>query len=95
MKPVFAKEFKSRVTSKVRMLDESVKPIDLFFTQYKDGYTLSYQPLYPEESKKDFEVYYFDNDGGIAVLGKADSIFPGRNHFCNLDEFMKTRHFDK
>lgn len=82
-----AKEFRSRIKRKVQKINNSIKEDDLYFSQTLGGYYLSYQPNYPNSSRKDFIIAQ-DLAGSITVDGNQYSIFGhGLKSFNNIDEF--------
>lgn len=81
-----AKEFKQRVTNKLKLVDENIKEDDLYFSQTATGYYMEYKPRYPEKSNGDFIVCQ-DLNGSIAVYGNLDALVPTINHYEDIVDF--------
>ena len=72
-KIVGAKEFKDRVTKKLKEVDINIKEDDLYFSQMLSGYYMTYRPCYPNESVADFVIYQ-DLNGSISVNGNLQAL---------------------
>lgn len=103
MKMIKSKEFKQRVTKRLKEIDGKIKDNDLYFSRLINGYCISYQPNYPNGSQKDF-IIYLNCEGCISVYGKFLSDNTGVRNFKNIDDFengvelckkIKTQTLDK
>lgn len=83
-----AKEFKQRVTDKLKDVDKNIKNEDLYFSQTATSYYIEYRPNYPEESNGDFIVCQ-DLNGSISIHGNLDALVPTINHYENITDFEK------
>lgn len=83
-----AKEFKKRVHSKLKEVDENICDDDLYFSQTVTGYYMEYKPMYPERSNGDFIVAQ-DLNGSISVHGNMDALVPTIRKFEDIEDFEK------
>ena len=81
-----AKEFKQRVTNKLKSVDENIQEDDLYFSQTATGYYMEYKPNYPEKSNEYFIVYQ-DLNGSISVHGNMDAVVPTINYYEDIADF--------
>lgn len=81
-----AKEFRQRVTNKLKSVDENIKEYDLYFSQTVTGYYMEYKPNYPERTNGDFIVCQ-DLNGSISVHGNMDALVPTINHYEDIADF--------
>ena len=81
-----AKEFKSRVKTKLIESNKDINPDDLYFSQTTSGYYIEYKPEYPNRSNADFIIYQ-DLAGSISVHGNMNALVPTFHHYDNIDDF--------
>ena len=89
MTTIGAKEFKTRVTAKLKQIDPKIKDDDLYFSQTQTGYYIEYKPLYPESSPADFTVYKHLFVDAMSVYGNLKALIPTVIHYENIEEFEK------
>lgn len=83
-----AKEFKERVTAKLKQIDTNIKNDDLYFSQTATGYYMEYKPEYPNRSNADFIVYQ-DLNGSISVHGNMTALVPTIEKYEDINDFEK------
>lgn len=85
-KVIGAKEFRSRVSIKIKTIDENIKDDDLYFCQTRNGYSLAYFPYYPENNNADFIVFQ-NLDGTIEMNGNLYALIPTIRKFKDICDF--------
>ena len=90
MNTIGAKEFKARVTAKLKQIDPQIKDDDLYFSQTQTGYYIEYKPLYPESSPADFIVFKHLLVDDMSVYGNLKALIPTAVHYDSIDEFERS-----
>ena len=83
-----AKEFKERVTAKLKQVDANIKDDDLYFSQTVTGSYMEYKPEYPNRSTAGFIVYQ-DLNGSISVHGNMTALVPTIEKYEDINDFEK------
>lgn len=81
-----SKDFKQRVTDKLKEVDRNINNEDLYFSQTTTGYYMDYKPNYPEKSNCDFVVYQNIN-GLIFIYGNLNANIPTIIRYENIEDF--------
>jgi len=89
MNTIGAKEFKTRVITKLKQLNPDIKEKDLYFSQTEMGYYIEYKPHYPESSPADFIVFKHLLVDAMSVHGNMNAVVPTIQHYEDINAFER------